>query len=197
MATARLSAIERTFRDFIDAIAPAPIALIGGLAISARTEPRFTRDIDVAVAVADDASAEAVVHRLSGKRFKPVTVLENTTQGRLGTVRLRRTPRAPIVDLLFASSGIEPELVTAADRMIVLGRRVAVATVGHLIALKLLARDDEHRPQDRVDLRALSVVATEREWRRAATAVKLIEKRGFARKRDLQAALVRLRAEIS
>ncbi len=45
MATTRLSAIERTFRDVIDAIAPAPIALIGGLAVSARTEPRFTREV--------------------------------------------------------------------------------------------------------------------------------------------------------
>ncbi|MBA3393554.1 MAG: hypothetical protein H0T89_12975 [Deltaproteobacteria bacterium] len=141
--------MERTFRDFIDAIAPAPIALIGGLAVSARTEPRFTRDIDVAVAVADDESAEAIV----------------------------------------------PELVTAADSMTVLGRRVAVATIGHLIALKLLARDDEHRPQDRVDLRALSVVATERDWRRAASAVKLIAVRGFSRGRDLTAALASWRAK--
>lgn len=33
-------------------------ALVGGLAVSARTEPRFTRDLDVAVAVPDDGAAE-------------------------------------------------------------------------------------------------------------------------------------------
>lgn len=39
-------------------------ALIGGLAVSARTIPRFTKDLDFAVAVADDGEAESVVHRL-------------------------------------------------------------------------------------------------------------------------------------
>jgi hypothetical protein len=39
-------------------------ALIGGLAVSARTEPRFTRDADLAVAVASDAQAEALIHDL-------------------------------------------------------------------------------------------------------------------------------------
>ena len=33
-------------------------ALVGGIAVSTRTEPRFTRDLDFAVAVADDAAAE-------------------------------------------------------------------------------------------------------------------------------------------
>jgi len=39
-------------------------ALVGGLAVSVRTEPRFTRDLDLAVAVADDRAAEDLVHRL-------------------------------------------------------------------------------------------------------------------------------------
>jgi hypothetical protein len=34
-----------------------PFALVGGLAVSVRVEPRFTRDIDLAVAVANDANA--------------------------------------------------------------------------------------------------------------------------------------------
>jgi hypothetical protein len=43
-------------------------ALIGGLAISVRSVPRFTKDLDFAVAVADDSEAEGVVHRLRGPR---------------------------------------------------------------------------------------------------------------------------------
>lgn len=35
-------------------------ALIGGLAVSVRAEPRFTRDVDVAVAIDSDVEAEAV-----------------------------------------------------------------------------------------------------------------------------------------
>ena len=33
-------------------------ALVGGFAVSARAVPRFTRDVDIAVAVADDSGAE-------------------------------------------------------------------------------------------------------------------------------------------
>lgn len=51
-------------------------ALVGGLAVSARTEPRFTRDVDLAVAVADDAEAEAVVRFLVGRGCATVAVVE-------------------------------------------------------------------------------------------------------------------------
>jgi hypothetical protein len=37
-------------------------ALVGGLAVSIRTEPRFTRDADLAVALANDAEVEALIH---------------------------------------------------------------------------------------------------------------------------------------
>ncbi len=45
-----------------------------------------------------------------------------------------------VVDLLFASSGIEGEVADAAEPLVVLKDTVApVATVGHLIALKPLS----------------------------------------------------------
>ena len=36
-------------------------AVVGGLAVGARAEPRTTRDVDLAVAVSGDAEAEAVL----------------------------------------------------------------------------------------------------------------------------------------
>ncbi len=111
----------------------------------------------------------------------------------MSQLRLRRSPRDPLVDLLFASTGIEAEVVAAAEPIAVLGQRVPVARVGHLIALKLLARDDKTRPQDAIDLRALAAVAKSIEWKRAARAVAMIERRGFAQGRDLGRALARLR----
>jgi hypothetical protein len=61
-----------------------------------------------------------------------------------------------VTDLLFASSGIEPEIVAAAEELLVLPDLTqSVATVGHLLAMKLLARDDRHRPADADDLAAL------------------------------------------
>jgi hypothetical protein len=52
-----------------------------------------------------------------------------------------------------------------------------------------LSRDDRTRPQDAIDLRALARVATQAELTRAREALRLIEQRGFARGRDLGAAL--------
>jgi hypothetical protein len=69
------------------------------------------------------------------------------------------------------------------------GLSIEVARVGHLIAMKLVARDDRLRPNDQADLLALSKVADDVEWARAAAAVRLIEERGFGRGRDLVAAL--------
>jgi len=168
-------------------------ALVGGLAISARTEPRFTRDLDVAVAVPDDAAAERAVRAFAAAGYRPLAIVEHEDAKRLATVRLTAAGEETaglVVDILFASSGIEPEIVAAAEPISVFpDLMVSVAQVGHLIALKLLARDDETRPQDAIDLRALKGVATPDEIARARSAVGLIAERGFARRRDLVAAL--------
>jgi hypothetical protein len=54
-------------------------ALIGGLAVSARTEPRFTRDADLAVAVASDAQAEALIHDLRARSVLRRLMTERTS----------------------------------------------------------------------------------------------------------------------
>jgi hypothetical protein len=68
----------------------ASYALVGGLAVSAWAEPRYTRDVDLAVGVADDAEAERVVRELAARNYEIVTVLEQTRTKRLATARLRR-----------------------------------------------------------------------------------------------------------
>lgn len=172
-----------------------PVALVGGLAVSARCEPRFTRDIDLVVGVEDDAGAEAVVHALVRRGLAIVSTFEQAKIGRLATVRLRRDASSPLVDLLFASSGIELEIAAAADGEIVLGGVVPLATTGHLIAMKLLSRDDARRPRDHDDLIQLTRLATPRDWALALAAVTLIESRGFSRGRGLRAALAEWQRE--
>ena len=170
-------------------------ALVGGLAVSARTEPRFTRDADIAVAVASDAEAETLVRNLRSTGYEIEAVVEQEAVGRLATARLRRSPEhtSPVIDLLFASSGIEPEIVAGADAIELLPQlRVRVATTGHLIALKVLARDDVTRPQDVADLRMLLRVASAIDITRARAALTLISKRGYHRGRDLDAEFERL-----
>lgn len=170
-------------------------ALVGGMAASARAEPRTTRDIDVAVAADDDAAAEQVIFALQHRGYALRTLLENTRTRRLATARLRIPDGVPLVmlDVLFASSGIEPEIVAAATSLaIVPGLALPVAAIGHLIAMKVLARDDRDRPQDYDDLRALIAAATTQDLEAARAAVRLIEARGFDRGRPLHDALERL-----
>jgi predicted nucleotidyltransferase len=167
-------------------------ALVGGLAVSARTEPRFTRDADFAVAVRSDTEAENLILRLQGRGYRVEAIVEQDATGRLATVRLapELPPHAPVIDLLFASSGIEPEVVSAAEPLELLtGLVVPVARPGHLIALKVLSRDDRERPQDVMDLRALLLTASEADLDLARNALEMIAARGFHRGRDLLAHL--------
>jgi len=176
-------------------------ALVGGLAVSARAQPRLTRDVDIAVSVTSDAHAEELLFALQQRGYTVDTVLEQSRLERLATARLsfRRGDAAKvIVDLLFASSGIEPEVVAAASSLEVLpGVRVPVARIGHLIAMKVLARDDRARPQDFDDLRALLSEAGTVELNRARRALEAIEASGAHRGRRLLAALERAITEVS
>ena len=168
-------------------------ALVGGFAVSARTEPRFTRDVDLVVAVADDDDAEQVLRLLVTRGYQVVATVEHDATHRLATARLA-SPVAPgrelIVDLLFASSGVEHEIAARAAPLELLdGLTVPVATIGDLVALKLLSRDDDARPQDAADLVALRGAATGDDLAMARETVALIAARGYARGRDLVAAL--------
>src|SRR5262249_40129557 len=89
-----MNAVERALRDFLAARpADVAVALVGGLAVSARAEPRFTRDLDFAIAVAGDDEAAHYVFRLRQLGYELVTALEQTKQHRLSTIRLRRGGR--------------------------------------------------------------------------------------------------------
>jgi predicted nucleotidyltransferase len=170
-------------------------ALVGGLAVSARTEPRFTRDIDLVVAVEGDRDAERLVHDLQSRGYRVRTIAEQEAVARLATARLvpgGEDDAGVVVDVLFASSGIEAEIVARAE-VLAIGPdlRVPVAAIGHLIALKVLSRDDAVRPLDRADLVALVRAARPSDIEQARAAVALIQRRGFQRDRDLPVELER------
>lgn len=195
-----MNSVKRSLIDAVGALrgVGARSALVGGLAVSARAEPRLTRDADFAVAVGSDEDAERVVRALIAEGYALLAAVEQEAVSRLATVRLTRATdeHSTVTDLLFASSGIEPEIVDAADDIEILpGVVVPVATIGHLIATKLLARDDRSRPTDADDLRALASRAVDVDWREAEIAVALITARGFARGRDLEGSLTQLRTD--
>jgi hypothetical protein len=168
-------------------------ALIGGLAVSARAEPRTTRDIDVTIAVAGDPEAEAVARLLTARGYRIETHLEQEQAGRLATVRFLTPGETPgiLADAIFATSGIEREVTAEADLLEVLpGFFAPVAKTGHLLALKVLAlrpENPQERPQDPADIRELLRVADQTEIQRARNAMDLISRRGFDRGKDLGA----------
>ncbi|MCA9569093.1 MAG: nucleotidyl transferase AbiEii/AbiGii toxin family protein [Myxococcales bacterium] len=176
-------------RDDLDALG-AQWAVVGGLAVSVRAEPRFTRDVDVVVGVADDAGAEGVVAALHARGYRPYASIEQLATGRLATERLWAPEGSGVrVDLLFASSGLEAEVAAAADRLEVLpGLVVPVACAGHLVVLKLLSRDGD-RPRDHADLLALAEHLEPAERARAEAAAALVMSRGTHRGRDVPALL--------
>jgi Nucleotidyl transferase AbiEii toxin, Type IV TA system len=192
--TATDSALRRAVTDL--SAEKARWALIGGLAVMARSVPRFTMDVDFAVAVAEEAEADSLVFRLRGRGYYPkpeAGVFEQDHNGRLSTIRLAHRKSDVLVDLLFASCGIEDEIVAAATREAVLPRlRVPVATRGHLIAMKALAG----RPKDRTDLGYLIPAASAADLKEARDAVRLIQDRGYSREHDVTAVLDALLAEM-
>ncbi len=160
-------------------------AVVGGLAVSARAEPRTTRDVDVAVAAASDQQAEQVVTSFTARGYLIEAVLEHRMTGRMATVRFRapgESLQGVLVDLFFASSGVEAEIVGAAGVLELWpGMSVPVATTGHLLALKVLAS----RPKDLEDVQWLLEKASSAELRRARETLALITERGFDRDKDL------------
>ena len=151
-----------------------PWALIGGLAVGVRTEPRFTRDIDLAVEVEDDEQAEKLIFALRARKYRIAAVLEQSSGGRLATVRLLPPGDDRLVDLLFCSTGIEKKIVRSAQMFEI---------------SPILARDDTRRPQDRLDLKALFQSCDASDLNTAREALQEITTAGLSRGRGLLAEL--------
>ena len=96
-----MTSLETALREIHANLTDAHVsfALVGGLAVSARTEPRFTRDEDLAVALATDAEAEALIAALRARQYRIEAIVEQEAVGRLATVRLTRSSEldAPVI----------------------------------------------------------------------------------------------------
>ncbi len=185
------SIIKKVARDLN--LLEAEFALIGGLAVSIRTEPRFTRDIDLALAVTGDRQAEQIVNGMQKKGYRLLSLVEQKATGRLATARLLpegQSENGIVVDLIFATCGVESEIVRSSTSVKVMANlTLNVANIAHLIAMKILSEDPDNRPKDSQDLVSLLAVATKSELVETKRLLKLITKRGFNRKKRLLVAL--------
>jgi len=141
-------------------------ALIGGLAVSARSEPRFTRDVDLIVDTPTDADAEQLIRALLGKGYGLHAQLEQKSVNRRATCRLLQLDQSDgvIVDLFFANFGIEQEVLEkASEEELTDEISLPIVQAEDLIALKLLAVNNRNRPRDSEDiLNLLEHVSTAR-----------------------------------
>lgn len=170
-------------------------AVVGGLAASALGEARFTRDIDVALMVNNDDEAENCIYGLVRTGYVVIATVEQEATHRLATARLKH-PNGVICDLIFATCGIEGEIVKRAERVELFpGKWVATATAESMIAMKVLSATSK-RPRDLGDLQAMLRANPVIDESRVASLLRAIEARGYSRGQDLAEKWRKLRAEL-
>jgi hypothetical protein len=161
-------------------------ALVGGLALNAYGADPPSSDIDIVIRTADDDATRVLagalrarghlVHRVAHERLGEVVVVHPSISD--------APPLGVLVDMLPRACGFEAEIVTAAQRMDVLGVKVPVARLGHLIAFKVKAIHDVMRARDRRHLAALLALATDADRDVASKALRLSVERGVLKVDD-------------
>lgn len=167
-------------------------ALIGALAVSIYTEPRTTRDIDIAIALSNEEEEVLIQSLMKAGYNKRSVLLHVMPTQKLGTrlQQLNGERSSTPLDLLTSSSGIEREVVESSQPIEVFpGLLIPIAIMGHLIAMKVLSENEEDRSKDRMDLKNLLKVAEPNDLEIAKEALLLIEERGFSRGKDLMQSL--------
>lgn len=166
-------------------------AVVGGIAIAFRAVIRTTNDIDLAVVADDDAHAESIVQTLIGLGYRAEILLESEVSSRLMTVRMISVgEREVFIDLLFATAGIEKEVVENSTPIEIFpGLTIPVASRSALIALKVLSANPDTRSRDITDLQNLLANSIVGEVDTARNLLSLITERGYNRNKDLQSEL--------
>jgi predicted nucleotidyltransferase len=125
-------------------------ALIGGIAVSLRGQPRTTADVDLVIA-ANVPRVLQLLGQLSRSPFRPLfDDVEEVVQRAL-ILPLRHAKTGIKVDVAIGLSGFERQAIERAESITVGGGVVCVATAEDLILMKLLAG----RPQDMEDVRGI------------------------------------------
>lgn len=122
-------------------------ALIGGHAVNAWLEPRFTADVDLTIA-ADPAALARATTALEAVGYRVAHEHGADLPSGPDFVRFTRGPDDPPIELQAAKTRLQDEVIQRARRD---ARGVATATAEDLILLKLIA----HRPKDLADLAGL------------------------------------------
>ncbi len=144
--------LRRTLRDLGAFFASARVsyAVIGGIAVSFRGEPRFTADIDV-VAGMDCDAAIALLGSADRARFAPLFPDAEDVVRTAFILPLRHRETLVTVDVSIGLTGYERRVIARAPRERVADLLVPVATAEDLIVMKIFAG----RPRDAEDARGI------------------------------------------
>jgi hypothetical protein len=158
-------------------------ALVGGLAVTFRSAPRFTRDIDLAVAVVEGADSDRLIRGLRDRGYRHLSgrSLFEADDEPLRELRFN-SPEGVRVDLILAWSGIEHEIVESAELFPTGPISVPVCRIEHLLATKIHA----HRDKDGPDARGILQILSPQEIVRVRELLDLIARRSFVDGRKLQ-----------
>lgn len=150
--------LQITLADVVEFLSSNRVAyaLIGGLAVSLRGQPRVTMDVDIVVAVEMERALE-LISSLQSSKFRPLFDDVGEVVARSFILPLRHRTTNVKVDLSIGLSGFERQAVARAEVRQLAGIAVRVATTEDLMIMKVLAG----RPQDDQDLRGLMVAQDE------------------------------------
>jgi hypothetical protein len=151
---------------------PAEAVIVGGVAVSLLSRPRFTQDIDALVILSDSEWERAMI---SAAPYGIVPRIDRALEfaRRSHVLLLRHSVSGIDIDVIFGGLSFEHLAVKQAQFHDVGGLRVKLPRVEDLLIMKAVA----HRPQDMLDVDALLAahpqtnVAAARQWiREFATA---------------------------
>lgn len=150
-------ALHKTLADAVDFLQARglPFAVIGGIAVAVRGEPRFTADVDAVVSANVDR-ALALVEELDGSLFRALFPDVGELVQTAFLLPLRHVQTHIKLDLAIGLSGFEQQVIARATAVHIADRAVPIASSEDLILMKLLAA----RPRDIED--AQGIVARQR-----------------------------------
>jgi hypothetical protein len=147
-------------------------AVIGGLAVSLRGQPRMTVDVDLVMA-ADVEDALRLARELPGTPFEPLFAGVEEVINAAYILPLRHRTTGIRVDLAIGMSGFERDAIERARTLVIADTTAPVVTVEDLLVMKALAG----RPQDEQDIRGIVDLHGERiDWTACLTTAKALGK---------------------
>jgi predicted nucleotidyltransferase len=128
-------------------------AIIGGVAVSLRSTPRYTEDVDAVLWVREEAWSELIEHfRAHGLTAKAADPIAFALFNRL---LLLQDADGVSVDLSFGALPFEEELIRNAESIeLADGLTAAIATAEFLVVMKAIA----WRPKDIQDIREIVAI---------------------------------------